>query len=602
MSPALIPLYAVVLAPAFAAALAGFTFAKAPASEMSAEQEGKVLLAAYPDWGRHSGLPASKVPYGLLTHIVYSGFVTDATGAVRPGDPSDGANRSDLVERARAAGVKVLLSVKAAGPAFEAMAARPTARDRFIRLLVAAVERENADGVDLAWDPFSTGDGENRLALVRALRLSLDAMGKSYLLASTVPAEESWTRLHEDEFFALPDLLVVSASGFDPRDRHVRPVSSLEESKETLRRFEKRGVIPGRLILDSPFFGRSFDGAVGLGSGYLGKGSGTDGSWRWKDFLVHLRSPDYRIAWHAETGSETAVGRGEAIVFLGIRSQAARGTLLRAGPWGGAAVLDLASDTLDARKSLLTALHGGLTGKPRGSASATPAPPSPAHAMAAGAVGGASDGAGGGVAPIEFLSDRMLPGMRVFPRAGASGVPLPSMAEGIAKEGDFALEAVLPAGSGCALCPPSPFDLAGARAGWDLQFWIQGGEGDEGIHIGFEDDGSNGARRPLKVRANVRSHGRVSRGEWTPIRIPLSAFGHRGSAEARGGGFRFAAFHWAGVRCLTLDADLGRRDPVRFRLDAVRVAPSGALDRAAPGPGYLPSNESAAPAIAIGAR
>jgi hypothetical protein len=601
MRLALVPLFAVILAPMLTTALAPFTGSE---PVRAAEKEGKILLAVYPDWGRHAGFPAAKVPFALLTHLAYSGFVTDATGAVRPDDVSDGSNRAELLDKAHAAGVKVLFSVKAEGPAFETMISRPSARARFIRTLLATLDREKADGVDLAWDRLSPGDGDDRLALVRELRLALDAGGRGALLSSTVTAEERWAGAHEDEFFTLPNILVVSASGFDGRDRHVQPVSSLEAGEEALRRFEKRGVIPARMVLESPFFGRSFDGAAGLGSGYLGKGSGTDGSWRWKDLLVHLRTWEYRITSDAETRSEVATGQGEAIVFLGIPSQKARGERLRAGPWGGAAVLDLASDTLDVRKSLLAALQSGLRGLPKGFAFAPADTALAAAAKAATAKASPSSAVTtetSAATPIDFITDRMLPGLKVLPRQGAAGIPLPSMSEGKAKEGDFALEAVLPAGSGCALCAPSPFDLSGPRAAWELRFWIQGAEGDESLHVGFEDDGSNGARRPLKVRANVRSHGRVTR-EWSPVRIPLSTFGTRGAAEERSGGFRFATFHWAGVRCLTLDADLGLRDPVRVRLDAVRVGPAGALERPTPGPGYLPSNDAAAVPMALGAR
>lgn len=569
--------------------------------------EDRMLLGRYPNWARYAGFPAEQVPFQYLTHLLYASFASDAGGVVLNSDPLDQGNFLALARLAKEKGVKLSLSIDAAGTGtpFDAMAAKPGARDRFIRNCLSLADRHGLDGIDFAWDFRSSGDGDRRLMLLREMRAALDKHPRKLLLTSQVSASDRWAGRLSDEFFTLPDFLVVTVSDYEgSRDRLVAPVGGLEESRAALRYFEKRGVPAARLVLESPFFGRSFDGASGLGSRYFGKGSGNGGAWRWKDLLEHLRKAEFKISWDAASKSEVAVGDRETIVFNGIPSQRARGELIRSGEWAGAAALDLPSDTLEEGKSLLVALHRGLRGMAK-----PPLGPSKPAALPAASVShllpwagepGSSPAGGAPAVVAEWVSDHLAPGALLEARPLDAAHPLPSLTDTTAREGRFSLEVRLRGDeeSACSVCLPSPLNLVGAFPGGLLEFWVRGASGDEAFDIGLRDDGVNGARRPLTVRVNSRSFSVIKRGEWIRLRIPLRAFGTRGSyTTARRGqaaGTAYNAFHWSGVRCLSLEIEKGRQKEFRVWIDGLRISTSdpAASAPAFVGRGYTTSNDT----------
>lgn len=590
--------------------VSAFMSAVALAAAALLADEDRMLLGRYPNWARYAGFPAEQVPFQYLTHLLYASFASDAGGVVLNSDPLDQGNFLVLARLSKEKGVKLSLSIDAAGAGtpFDVMAGKPGARDRFIRNCLALADRHGLDGIDLAWDFRAAGDGDRRLMLLREMRAAVDKHPRKLLLTSQVSASDRWAGRLADEFFTLPDFLVVTVSDYEgSRDRLAAPVGGIEESRAALRYFEKRGVPPARLVLESPFFGRSFDGASGLGSRYFGKGSGNGGAWRWKDLLEHLRKAEFRISWDAASKSEVAVGDRETIVFNGIPSQRARGELIRSGEWAGVAALDLPSDTLEEGKSLLVALFRGLGG-PRGAAKPPLGPSKPAALPAAnvshllpwaGEPGAAASGSAPAVV-ADWVSDHLAPGALLEARPVDAAHPVPSLTDSLSREGRFSLEVRLRGDeeSACSVCLPSPLNLVGAFPGGLLEFWVRGASGNEAFDLGLRDDGVNGARRPLTVRVNSRSFSVIKRGEWNRLRIPLRAFGIRGSyAAARGGrpaGIAYNAFHWAGVRCLSLEIEKGRQKEFRVWIDGLRIsaADPAASASAFVGRGYTTSNDT----------
>lgn len=563
-----------------------------PAIEASQAGPGKpkLLFGRYPNWGPYSGFDAGRIPFQYLTHILYSAYVTDAGGFLANSDPLDEANLKALIRMAHARGVKVSLSIQSGTGAagFDAMAAGAASRARFIRNCLAAADRLEMDGLDFAWSFRAAGDADSRLLLLREMRTAMDANPRKLLLTSQVTAAERWAGQLDDEFFTLPDYLLVATSEYGGGlDRLAYPVSGLEEGLGALRYFEKRGV-PGRnLVMESAFFGRSFDGARGLGSTYIGKGSGNEGCWRWKDLLVHLRSTPYRIHWDENTRSEIAIGHRETIAFNGIPSQRARGESIRGSEYAGVAALDLASDTLDTEKSLLVALYRGLRGnaKPQAASSEArqPAPPlaaSEPDTMAGGLI-------------ADLITEHLAPGTRISSLPPRADLPMPSMSEAAAREGRFSLEVTLKADaySACSLCLPSPLDLSSAYQQGYLELWVMGAEGDENFALGLTDDGANGVRRPLGVQVNSRSFALVKRGEWSRIRAPFRAFGTRGSySNGRTSAPLFNSFNWSGVRCVSIAADPGRNKNFRIWVDQARFLRRSSVPGSQGEPGYSPAN------------
>jgi len=148
------------------------------AGETRAEMK-PIVLGYYPSWP--CGLSPSEIRYDLFTHLAHA-FVTATTeGAVQH---SGGLPSSELVERAHAAGVKVLVSVGGAdsGACLGDVCLKETSRARFVQELVGLVEAWHYDGVDLDWEfPRNTAERDALTTLARELRKRL---GPNRLLVS----------------------------------------------------------------------------------------------------------------------------------------------------------------------------------------------------------------------------------------------------------------------------------------------------------------------------------------------------------------------------------------------------------------------------------
>ncbi|RIK14729.1 MAG: hypothetical protein DCC52_19385 [Chloroflexi bacterium] len=117
-----------------------------------------------------------------------------------------------IVETAHAKNIRVLISVGGWGldQEFEAFAASPELRAKFISSLMQYVDAHNLDGVDMDWEyPTGGASSENFLALMQELRAELDARKK--LLTAAVAAYGDNADGIPDATFALVDFLNLMA-------------------------------------------------------------------------------------------------------------------------------------------------------------------------------------------------------------------------------------------------------------------------------------------------------------------------------------------------------------------------------------------------------
>ncbi len=376
-----IPTMASVVA---AALLTGVQAADMQAQAVPAETENKFLMGYYPNWSHYSGFTADKIPYDYLTHILYAFYITDNGGNISNSDPLDGENFKKLVKNAHAKGVKVLLSIGGASQSegFKAMSASSGSRANFIKNCIKVAEDLKLDGIDLDWEYPAEGDGDNQEKLHREMRAALDKLPRKILLTAAVPASDWWARHSTDEAFKLLDYLnVMTYDYMGTWEKYVIPNSGFDMSTATLEYYEERGIPRSKLLLGAAFYGKSFDGATGMGSTYTGKGSGHDGIWLWKDLLKQFEAVPYNIMWDEKTKSEFALGNDEIIVFNGLPSQRVWGEYVRNSEYAGVMFWDMLCDVEYKSKSLLVSLFRGLRGINRDSM-VTP-PPGPQWSLPA---------------------------------------------------------------------------------------------------------------------------------------------------------------------------------------------------------------------------
>jgi GH18 family chitinase len=354
-----------------AAAVAAALFGNIHATEAKAPAEGKkMLMGYYPNWGQYSGFKADKIPFQYLTHLLYAFYVPDPGGNLANSDPTDEANLRNVIKIGHDKGVKILVSIGGASQSqnFPILAASASARTNFVKSCVKLATDLNLDGIDIDWEYPLENDGDNQLKLLRELKEALGKMPRKVLLTAAVPPTDYWAHWSKDESFQILDYVNIMTYDFmGTWEKNVIPNCSMDQTKQALEYFEKkRGVPRSRLVPGAAFYGKSFDGATGMGSTHNGKGSGNDGTWQWKDLLGQLQAAPYKVHWDPKTESEYAVGNEETIVFNGIPSQRVLGEYVRNSDLPGVMLWDLNGDVPETQKSLLVALFRGLRGTNHG--------------------------------------------------------------------------------------------------------------------------------------------------------------------------------------------------------------------------------------------
>ena len=166
-------------------------------------QQPKRLLAYYlfSDQTKTPAYSAKNIPYKKLTHLIHVAVVVDpaADGSI---DISKDAIEPELIPRAHAAHVRVLVCVQGPSQVFKKIAEQPASRAKFANTLKDFALKYNYDGVDIDWEvPQGAVDVANNVAMMQALRDVLPA--PKYLLSMATPSEPGPGHWGEFDFKAL---------------------------------------------------------------------------------------------------------------------------------------------------------------------------------------------------------------------------------------------------------------------------------------------------------------------------------------------------------------------------------------------------------------
>jgi chitinase len=153
-------------------------------------QSAHRLVAYYPEWAKFDSPPYSseQIPYQKLTHIehAFAALTPAADGTIFI---PEGMIEPNLISRAHANGVKVLLSIGGGdgiqGPRFNQMAASETARQNFVANVRTLLTTYGYDGVDIDWE-IPGPDYPECTTLMQELR---DGLPSPWLISMAVTAE-----------------------------------------------------------------------------------------------------------------------------------------------------------------------------------------------------------------------------------------------------------------------------------------------------------------------------------------------------------------------------------------------------------------------------
>ena len=226
-------------------AVAGCGTQVSSASE-TAEPAGEFRVIGYVT---DTGAQISDEQLEQLTHVNYAFALPQADGGLT--ELANPWKLQDYVERAHARGIAVLISVGGWGPdpEFEALAADPASRTRFVDEVTALVDEFDLDGADIDWeypDPGASADAF--LSLMRELRATLpDGTLLTAAVAAVGPSADGVL----PEVFESVDFLNVMA--YDGGGTAHSPMAYAEEA---LDYWGTLGLSAEQTVLGVPFYSR----------------------------------------------------------------------------------------------------------------------------------------------------------------------------------------------------------------------------------------------------------------------------------------------------------------------------------------------------------
>jgi chitinase len=220
--------------------------------------------------------PPRDIKFQLYTHICHAFLVADADGQVRTGRnvPS-----RELTAKAHQAGVKVLVSLGGWGwdSQFASIVSKPEAEDRYFKSVMAIVDENDYDGIDLDWEyPDTDKEIVGFERLTRRFRQALDTIGSKKnrsmvvtMAASSNPGTLKW--LGKDFLLENMDWINVMTYDFtgdwtnyaghhSPLFASSKQPQGRGRSTEATMKYlvEERGLPANRLAVGIPLYGRGF--------------------------------------------------------------------------------------------------------------------------------------------------------------------------------------------------------------------------------------------------------------------------------------------------------------------------------------------------------
>lgn len=202
------------------------------------------IVGYYPSWvagGNYYINSPSKIDYTKYTHIMYAFAIPGSDGKI--GSVDNASALTDLVTRAHAANVKVLLSIggwldsSPGNTPFETIAGNSTYINNLATACGNLITQYNLDGIDLDWEYPTTKARWN--ALATALGTKIHGMGKLFTAAVSESAGNNGD--HYDDVSML-DLVNIMCYG------------NYSLASSAMAYWTSRGVAQSKRMLGVPFY------------------------------------------------------------------------------------------------------------------------------------------------------------------------------------------------------------------------------------------------------------------------------------------------------------------------------------------------------------
>jgi chitinase len=337
----------------------------------------KRLLGYYPSWSKYNNPPftytAAQIPYQQLTHIAHAFLLLDekADGTI---DVPSGFVEPDLLTKAHAAGVKVLVSIGGGdgieGPRFNKMAEDEAYRRAFAKNVHAFLVKYGYDGVDIDWEVPNAKDTSDCTTLMQELRDELPKGEWLISMAVTSDPRNYGVGLDIPALALIVDFMNVMTYDFtgswagyaglnsplyqDPAD----PIQS-GSVKTSMDLYENTYKVPvAQLNIGTPFYGYLFTGVDAL---WEACGTGcTASEQNYGSYIKPLLSSS---AWKQEMDKSAAspymvdTSANEFVTYDGTSSTSNKTKYVKERGFGGVFMWELSADYDGKTQDLLTAMY-----------------------------------------------------------------------------------------------------------------------------------------------------------------------------------------------------------------------------------------------------
>jgi chitinase len=244
-------------------------------SQPETAQLTKRLVGDYGYWSRTQTPPygAAQIPMSKLTHINHAGVSFDSNANL---EVPEGFLEPELIEKAHAAGVKVLLLL---GGDFGALETQPSLVQTLVNKLQVFEDMHGYDGVDIDWEyPSTAQDAATFLKLMAALRgafpsptfvLSADVApwgGSGYDFPNVTPLVDYFNIMMYDCAGPWTDDAQLNSAifpdPFNPATYNCEPGGTVKEAIDIY--LNDLSIPPAQLNMGTPFYGYLYENVRAL--------------------------------------------------------------------------------------------------------------------------------------------------------------------------------------------------------------------------------------------------------------------------------------------------------------------------------------------------
>ncbi len=265
----------------------------------------KLIVGYYPHWLKNN-LPADKIQFDNLTHIIHSFAWPSSSGEIKS---YSGLIDADLNNKVHQSNGKILLAFGGAGNSagFGPMVIDSSSRKNFVNNVYTFLKDNNYDGIDIDWEFPQTNDEKKALTkLIKELKEKFEANDSTLLITMAV-GPSNWSGQHFEYEKIIKYINWFAMMGYDISGSwssvagHNAPLYKNKDDWSWNDGYyylhSTRSIPNEKLLLGMPFYGKQFNSAD-----IYKQHNGNVQDLEYKEVVNKINSGDWEYFWDSKAG------------------------------------------------------------------------------------------------------------------------------------------------------------------------------------------------------------------------------------------------------------------------------------------------------------